>query len=455
MRPKSTNELNIQIYSIKTQYKETTMVLSKTFEGEQYLYDFFEQEIVDSLNYSNRKKDFCEIFNIALQYGFPVNYNSIKTKNNPLLVYAVQFGKHHEGVREILKAGADPNIICAKSSRNSLIHIAVRKNPDIFNEVLKGGADINAINANHETALGIACNNYIDCGRNSQYKYLANIMLLLYYGADTTIDTSWSQRSIHFSSGKEAYKTLENLFSDYKTKRKQCIQSLINVLSCQVKLNPCSQPEKSIFNDQISNMSREEQLYYYFSHRLVKLVTDPKCFKYTLDIALKSGYQINNNYRSGKNLLCDISKITDRYFDYAEIIKILLAAGADINSPTRSGNSALHLVTKYSLGTNDVDLLLQNGADVNSLNKKKESPLDLALARVANTNPTSYNTRNLAFTQQRFRTLLRHGAKLNYYTKYHTPRTDAALKLFAIDLIKNEEVKQDNTKQSTMYDYEL
>ena len=65
----------------------------------------------------------------------------------------------------------------------------------------------------------------------------------------------------------------------------------------------------------------------------------------------------------------------------ADIAVLLIEAGADINRRDKRGYTALHYSAKYNCGTahiNATRALLENGADPGILNQQKRTPLELA-----------------------------------------------------------------------------
>ena len=64
---------------------------------------------------------------------------------------------------------------------------------------------------------------------------------------------------------------------------------------------------------------------------------------------------------------------------HIELVRLLLAKGADVNRKAESGVTALHLAALQG-GLKTVGLLLEKGADPNATNKDNETPLHMAIA---------------------------------------------------------------------------
>jgi ankyrin repeat protein len=60
------------------------------------------------------------------------------------------------------------------------------------------------------------------------------------------------------------------------------------------------------------------------------------------------------------------------------ILKLLLAAGADVHAVTSSGYTCLHIAAKYSYTAPVVCLLIKAGADMHALNSDGKTAAELA-----------------------------------------------------------------------------
>jgi len=66
--------------------------------------------------------------------------------------------------------------------------------------------------------------------------------------------------------------------------------------------------------------------------------------------------------------------------EFAEIMRLLIAAGADVNKANKYGKSPLHIAMNKS-NAEIIKMLIDAGADINKADKYGKSPLDLAISR--------------------------------------------------------------------------
>lgn len=82
------------------------------------------------------------------------------------------------------------------------------------------------------------------------------------------------------------------------------------------------------------------------------------------------------NYRSSM----DLSYRNSEFANDANVLKLLIAAGARVNDPDSNGNTPLHYACMYNR-LSGAQYLLAHGADVNARNKKGQTPCDLVTAQ--------------------------------------------------------------------------
>ena len=105
-------------------------------------------------------------------------------------------------------------------------------------------------------------------------------------------------------------------------------------------------------------------------------------------------------------------------YGYADIVDILLKAGANVNEKTTGFDSTLLLIACRDGRADIVDILLKAGADVNYSNRNGETPLHMAV-----TNDSNKSEENLELIVRR---LLNYGADTTIVNKYNETPIDIA-----------------------------
>jgi ankyrin repeat protein len=98
-------------------------------------------------------------------------------------------------------------------------------------------------------------------------------------------------------------------------------------------------------------------------------------------------------------------------YGYADIVDILLKAGANVNEKTPTVDSTMLLIACREGLADIVDILLKAGADVNYSNRDGETPLHMAV-----TNDSNKSEENLELIVRR---LLNYGADTTIVNKYN------------------------------------
>lgn len=102
-----------------------------------------------------------------------------------------------------------------------------------------------------------------------------------------------------------------------------------------------------------------------------------------IQILQEAGHDVN---KIGESALDDTPLQRAAFDGYPEIVRALLACGADVNLQSSSGTSALHVVFEVDCSENNplqleiLDILLRAGANVNLIDESGSTPLHSAIA---------------------------------------------------------------------------
>jgi len=113
---------------------------------------------------------------------------------------------------------------------------------------------------------------------------------------------------------------------------------------------------------------------------------------------------LENQNKEGRTILLEALMNSGNYSQYspvslAEIVEFLVGAGAKVNVPSKSGNTALIMALKFDHSYDTIKLLLEKGADANEAPKSQYKPIVTAAIR--------YDNKKLLLL------LLKYGAKLD------------------------------------------
>ena len=262
-----------------------------------------------------------------------------------------------DSVRFLLQAGADVNI--AKPDGNTSLHEAVhgKCSTGTLQSIIERGMDVNALNNRGETALLCAC-------RSAQNE---SIKLLLEMGADPNIRDAEGCTSLQVAVyGCCTNETLQNIIV-----------------------------HKAHLNDQ--NFGGETALWlacFYGQQGSVKFLLEAGsypnlanndgdtslhaavlggCSKRIIQSIIDHGADVNTtNKRKQTALLlaCKKKKVN--------VIKALLACGAEPKTASDDGDTCLHNVVKIGCSKEVLQAIIDHGADVHILNKSNQTALRLA-----------------------------------------------------------------------------
>lgn len=124
-------------------------------------------------------------------------------------------------------------------------------------------------------------------------------------------------------------------------------------------------------------------------------------------LLLAAGANLDDREDSGNTALhCAVDRYQFRetvYIPSVEVVKLLLEAGADVDATYRAGVTALHTAAGFERCTDMVKVLIKAGADVNFGNRHRETPLHQACSHIGEGHPSACVVK----------TLLEAGAEVN------------------------------------------
>ena len=235
-----------------------------------------------------------------------INVNAVKSRTKETALMIAVEHENTDAVKSLLAAGADPNIAKTKSI-HALYLASVEGYTDIVKLLLAAGADVNATNYQNKTALMAA----------SSWLHSDISKLLLEAKADPNLMDEEGNSALKFALEAVAV-------NDEEIAKKDEIVSMIRNATKDTTQAPDTPPEKSKIN-------------------------------------LALAY--SKNRESDK--------------PQPELIKKLIESGADINSKNDKDQTALYLASLYG-DLENVKLLIAAGADVNLASKNGVTPLGVS-----------------------------------------------------------------------------
>ena len=272
-----------------------------------------------------------------------------------------------EVVQELLKVGANPNIIhegytalilASNKGLEEVVHLLLEKGADvhaktnreetalilaserghtnIVGHLLEKGSDINAIDEYEQTPLMLAIKN----------SYTNIIHLLLEKGADVNLVDykGWNALSL----------TVTDYYIDEQPRAK--IDMIKSLLQRGADINAVNNEGETALMIAVRNIP-------------------------VADFLLERGADINAvNFQGQTALMLVLER--DYYYDYQQDIKalnFLLEKGADIHALNKEGENAFMSVVRGEKPKKYLDFLLEKGADINAVNHKGENAFMLAL----------------------------------------------------------------------------
>ena len=241
---------------------------------------------------------------------------------------------------------------------NSALHVAARKGDSaILKKLVQAGAQVNEVNNRDETAL------YLAAGSSC----LKCVNLLLAHKADPSIETRFKQTPLELAIQKKQTKVASALL-----KSKNSYAGIHRGLQLAVQ-----QRRESLSKILIARDSRLDSLD--SNERSILWHSADKGLGKTTTLLIDSG-KIDINQRDVNGHSALTQAVTNGHFN---IVRMLIAAGADVGTPTNEKNSLLMLAV-LSKNQGVVEFLLTREIDVNARNGVGDTALMLAASTAQN-----------------------------------------------------------------------
>jgi len=241
---------------------------------------------------------------------------------------------------------------------NSALHVAARKGDSaILKKLVQAGAQVNEVNNRDETAL------YLAAGSSC----LKCVNLLLAHKADPSIETRFKQTPLELAIQKKQTKVASALL-----KSKNSYAGIHRGLQLAVQ-----QRRESLSKVLIARDSRLDSLD--SNERSILWHSADKGLGKTTTLLIDSG-KIDINQRDVNGYSALTQAVTNGHFN---IVRMLIATGADVGTLTTEENSLLMLAV-LSKNQGVVEFLLTREIDVNARNGVGDTALMLAASTAQN-----------------------------------------------------------------------
>ena len=309
------------------------------------------------LHYAVQTDQRTEVLQAIISHGVGVDVNATNKKNVTSLMIACKAMRKKDTIRALLTAGADPNI--ADADGDTWLHYAAQNYQ--CSEILQAiighciGVDVNATNKKNVTALMIAC---------KEMSEKEAIDILLNAGADTNIadadDDTWLHYAAQNDQSTEILQAIivHDVGVDVNVTNKENITAL--AIACEemsekdaidILLNAGADPN-------IANADGDTWFHYAAQNSFHPEV---------LQAIISHGVGVDVNATNTKNVTALM--IACKIMWEKDAIYVLLNAGADPNIADADGDTWLHYAAQNYRCTEILQAIISHGVDVNATNK--------------------------------------------------------------------------------------
>ena len=281
--------------------------------------------------------------------------NAANNENATALMLASKKGSV-DAINVLISAGADQTIEDANG--NTWIHYAFGGdgNKDVLQSIIDLGADVNATNKENATALMLA----------SEKGNVDGLTVLLSAGANTTLEdavgNTWIHYAIYGDCSKEILQSIIDLGADVNAKNNKNTTALM--LAIEKGNAAATNVLLSAGANTLENAVGSTWMHYAIHEDLSKEV---------LQLIIDLGADVNaTNHENATALMLAIEK------GNADVINILINAGASMAVENAVGNTWIHYAVSGDCDMEVLQSVIHRGADVNATNKQNVTALMLA-----------------------------------------------------------------------------
>ncbi|GFN96969.1 tkl protein kinase [Plakobranchus ocellatus] len=332
---------------------EETGVLHVLIEVEDRWEQLFEPTILGNILCMAIKSNSKQLVVSLLKFGVDVNASYEYDSTYPLMLAM----KDIDMLRLLLDRGADVNVRKGLTDYTALMQAAIGGKVPQVKLLIQYNADL-YIEAHGQNAITLA-------SLNRGYKVIET---LLDGGMDVNHVTSTGKTALYYALSLKNFvgaKTLIQRGANVNITNSEGSTALMNaVRKCTSNFAELLIKHGADINAQDEN--GDTALFHALRHSITR--------EDKVSLLLKHGADYNHVNLQSKTPLMVAAR-----FCHANVMKLLLSYGSNINAQDNDSNTALHEAVQYSKDVEKLKLLVGHGADMNIANIMYEVPLMLAV----------------------------------------------------------------------------
>ena len=337
----------------------------------------------------------CSSNNLKALITHRADVNVTNKNSVTALRLACQTG-NEDAVSELLKAGADPNIV--DEAGETCLHTAIRSkcSPNNLEALITHFADVNATNKNSETALRLAV----------QMKHSDAIIVLLEAGADSNIEDKKDYTYLRKVVGNMFY---EGMLYHAIRYHNRGMNAATNITSTALRVT-CQLGDVAVISillqtgvdfhtvddrDVDGDTCLHKAVRYNCNSEVLQAIINPSIVsdsvihsavrdydEHLSDFILRKWEHLrwkkwhrNGGYVNTTNKHNETALVLVCEKGNTDAINVLLDAGADHNISDELGETWIHHVIDGTCKKETIQIMIEHGADVNAMNKHDETAL--------------------------------------------------------------------------------